>query len=183
MKDKWLPKIESLRKLYDQALLKKEASNYFTSNNKYVTPSQINYTMVDNRKICPCCSYNYAQYTTKDASTIEFEKVSEAVMCNVERMTEYWDKNAVPKNYRDEDIQKYKEYLKRTYTTFQYIMMPMAVDFAVNGVNALKGLNELAAISGQKPYQLGKLSRDVDKYKLNNKYCSSLKCLNDYRCP
>ena len=184
MKDKWLPKIESLRKLYDQALLKKEESNYFTSNNKYVTPSQINYTMVDNRKVCPCCSYNYAQYTTKDASTIEFEKVAEAVMCNVERMTEYWDKNAVPKNYRDEDIQKYKEYLKRTYTTFQYIMMPMAVDFAVNGVNALKGgLNELAAISGQKPYQFGKLSRDVDKYKLKNKYCSSLKCLNDYRCP
>lgn len=180
---KWLPKIETLSSLYKEAESKKEQLNYYTFNNKYITPSEIKYTINDNRKLCTCCSADYAQYITNSAENLQYQKVCQSVNCNLERMVKYWDANSVAQNFREADLKNYKNYLTKTYTGFQYLTLTMYVDASLAMIPMIKNMESIAALTGQKnPMPLGSLNRSIDKYSVKGKYCST-RCANDYRCP
>jgi hypothetical protein len=182
-REKWLPKIEALEKLSKEAENKKEQSNYFTYKNKYITPSEIKYTILDNRKLCTCCSYSFAEYETRNAQNIQYQKVCQSINCNVERMVKYWGENGVAQNYRDADLKNYKNYLINTYKGLQYMALPIYVDSYLAMIPMIQNMELIADLTGQKnPKPLGSLNRNIDKYSVNGKYCSS-RCANDYRCP
>jgi hypothetical protein len=61
--------------------------------------------------------------------------------------------------------------------------LPIFVDSYLAMIPMIQNMELIADLTGQKnPKPLGSLNRNIDKYSVNGKYCST-RCANDYRCP
>lgn len=180
--EKWLPKVELLGKIYSEAATKKEESNLFSTNNRYIKPTDLNFNFVDNRKICSCCSSNYCMYEYLPQNNIEYQKVCLSVDCNIERMYMHWKKMGSSEEQMHRDLESFKGYLSKTYTGFQYSQL---YSYALVKLQLTQQLQDYAnvvgAITGEKMTGLGGLKRDVNLFETKSKYCGN-RCANDYRC-
>ncbi len=85
------------------------SSNSATSCTFKFSRPNLSYEYIDNRKKCCCCRSRYATYTTPNPGVIELGQVSITITYN---LLKHWDKIVANKEHKDEDINRFAEFLK-----------------------------------------------------------------------
>lgn len=134
-----------------------------TCTYKFSKPTNLTYKYIDNRFLCCYCKEKYAEYEV-ESNMVNYEQA----MYIAEKLYLHHQESGSDEAHRKADNARLVEFLTTTYPGFENMGVIMAARMA-------SAMFPLYTLSGKK---LGSTVREIDKYKVNGKFCSP-KCQNE----
>lgn len=124
---------------------------------KFVKPTNLTYKYIDNRQSCCYCRKSYASYSVK-TNLVNIEQTTFIA----EKLYMHLQETNASEEHRKNDLEKMTKFINSNYTGSEDFMLGIGAGVSMMAFPMYR-------LSGIK---LGSNVREIDKYKLNGKFCS-----------
>jgi hypothetical protein len=139
------------------------------------TKPTLSFVLVDNRKLCYCCNQSYARYSLNSPENIKSSKNADEINYLEALLDKHLEDSDADDKHKSADRSKLSEFALKTYgaslETFAQSMMSVYANALMKAYAPLMGGDD----------RLTNRRREIDKYNLVSKYCST-RCERDPRC-